>query len=689
MNTVYGSECLEYIAKPIAFASHSRCHIPESVGDSARKGINYIYKNPNRYGLSTVGCTHQTVVEKWEHNTAKRKIGLITKKYDDGGLEIAILSDDTIDTRSSGNMTFSEVTFEFGQGSLYTLHPSEGEVTKDSQITVYPVNNQWGAGVTYDGVPSYALFRNGGNYGLSYDNTLNYNPNENWTQAPKSFSGVWTKNGSLLYNLPDDHYTLTNDKATTLHFGTGIVSETDTEYPMIYLDDPLKIFAGNFYQYACDQAVDCVPYFPPKFVSELMFNSYSAGWKNEDIKSTNLTSIPFNLILTNDENQAQKYLRDGSIPSDAFLYPLDFNNLPTYSSDENDDSDEDDDTDDIDDGDERDCDENLPEVPPYTGGSMNNNNVYLLLPGELNGIIDWFWNDVGSVQDLDDLMTKIEGLANNLAQNFLMFRIMPVNPAWIGGYGADSDFVVGGVEKSGTYKTLGKRAATVEEIGHWHFSDKYTSYRFLNYEPYSDIKLYLPYHGIVDLDVGVYQDHTLYVKAVYDYLSGTITYMLYCDNTWLTNTFTAKMCVDLNISLQSKNERDNAIYGNVTNAVAGIMGAGSTLATGNPIGLAIGANAILQQGQSAPYKVMASVGEDGAFYAPQKCAVLIRRPKVSRPKTYKDNIGRQAFESRKLSTLKGKGFTTVINPWLEFSVLKPLPEEVEELNDLLSNGVFL
>lgn len=685
MNTVYGSECLDFIDKPVAFASHAlKAFGAESIQEAGQKAINSVGADAERDRLETNFIVHQTTIEKWTHDTSKRKIGYIRKKYDDGGLEVVIFSNDRMDTSSGGNIKWTATRFEFCQSCSYTLVSSTETYDRDHQMSTYPT---WWHTPTfgYNGIPVYSLYLNDANYGISYDETLNYNPNANWEQT-SGFTSLWTKNRVQVDN---DRYVLTDDEATTLTFGSGVTYVNPVDYPLIYKDDPLKIFAGNFYQYACDMAFDCENLFPPKISSEL-FPFYTGLWKMDEIKSTNLTAIPYNLMLTYDKTQALDYLHNGNIPSDAFLFPLDFNDLPKYSSEENDDSDEgDDDTDDIDDGEERDCDENLPEVPPYTGGSMNNNNVFLLLPGELNAIIDWFWNDVGSVQDLDDLMTKIEGLANNLAQNFLMFRIMPVNPAWIGGYGADNNFVVGGVEKAGNYKTLGKRPATVEEIGHWHFSDKYASYKFLNYEPYSDIKLYLPYHGIVDLDVGVYQGHTLYVKAVYDYLSGTITYLLYCDNTWLTNTFTTKMCVDLNISLQSKNERDNAIYGNVTNAVAGIMGAGSTLATGNPIGLAIGANAILQQGQSAPYKVMASVGEDGAFYAPQKCAVLIRRPKVSRPKTYSDNIGRQAFQSRKLSTLKGKGFTTVINPRLDFSELRPLPDEIEELNQLLTDGVFL
>lgn len=685
MNIVYDNECLKYIDKPIAFVSHAlNAFGAESIQTSGVNALNLIQREDGRDKINTgTHCRHNTTVEKWEHNTSKRKIGLIRKRYDDGGLEVSILSDDTINYSSSGNMKWTATRFAFSQGSTYSLQPLEGGYTRDHQPTVYPINAQAGVTIVDNGIPQYALFRNDANYGLDFDATLNYNPDDNWINGG-TFTILWNKNHQ--YPTGNEHV-LTDNKDTTLTFGAGIEYPDSVDYPKIYMDDPLKIFAGNFYQYACDQAGDVSSRFPTKISSEL-FAFYNAIWKMVDVKSTNLTAIPFNLILTNDETQAKKYLRDGTLPTDAFLYPLDFENLPQYSSDENDDEDEDDDDDDVN-GDERDVDENLPEIPSYTAGSLNNNNVYLLLPGELNDIIDWFWNDVGDVNDFQDLMTKIEGLANNLAQNFLMFRIMPVNPNWIGGVGADNNFVVGGIEKAGDYKTLGKAPATIEDIGHWHFSDKFTSYKFLNYEPYSDFKLYLPYHGIVDIDVGIYQGHDLYVKAVYDYLSGTITYMLYCDNTWLTNTFTAKMCVDLNISLQSKNERDNAIYSNVSSTVAGLMGAGSTLATGNPMGLAVGANALVKQGSSAPYKVMASAGEDGAFYTPQKCAILVRRPRIRQPDTYKQHIGKQTFGSYTLAQLKGKGFTTVINPKLTFTETQPLQEEIDEINDLLSSGVYL
>lgn len=686
MEKVVGSECLQYIDKPIAFVSHNSGL--NSVSASARNGINYVLKEEYRMHLITQGCNCETTCEKWEHDTTKRKIGLITKKYEDGGLEVAILSNDRIVATSSGNISKSETVLVFNQGATYDSDIGSDEIHRTTMMTVYPTVSVWG-GRVYDGIPTYSLFINGGNNSYSFDETLNYNPNLHWFQET-GLSVTWAIGGKRLWDIQhtNDH-TLTTDKTTTLTFGLGIEVETPTEYPKIYMDNPLKIFAGNFYQYACDQAVKCQGYFPSRFLTPLAFSSWHGGWDNVDIKSTNLTAIPFNLILTYDENQAQKYLRDGTLPSDAFLYPLDFENLPTYQSDETDDSDEDDGGNGEVDDNGRDTDENLPEVPSYTPGSLNNNNVYLMLPGELNQIINWLWNDVGAVQDIDDLINKIEGITSDLTQNLLMVRVMPVAPSWIGGLGEPSNFILGQVEKAGEFTTLGKANPTIEDIGYWDFSEKFSSFKFLNFAPYSEFKLFLPYHGIVDLDVSVFQGHRLNVKAVYDYLTGTITYMLYCDNTWLVNTYTAKMAVDLAITLQTKADRDSAIFNNVSNAVAGVMTAGSSIAAGNPIGLVLGAQSLTQQGQSAPFKAMGQVGETGAFYAPQKCAVLVRRPVYRKPETYNSSVGRQSYKSYTLAKLKGKGYTKIINPRLEFTKTQPLAEEVQELNDILSSGVIL
>lgn len=692
IDKVTGSDCLTYIDRQIGFAFHGYPVGSNNIREVAYRQTAYMTKDEDRDSISTKANFRMTTLMRWAHNSNNRIVGLVLGQSEEGGYEVALLGSEYIrfrgDAAQVGNMDFIWTNAICGLRLPYTKQNSNYH--RDYVPSLYPTCSTSGYSLGSEGVPSYFVEINpGGNTYLNFDTTTDYAPQFRHYSSDSDFSDVWRINGIRPQAEP---YLLTNNKATTMIFGHR---EHDVfQYPKDYYDNhPLNYISGNLYQWACDYAY----YFAPKFIptiNETLFDTFWADLSNEDIaytnnKGCNLSSVPFNIILTYDENQAKRYLQEGTLPSDAFLFPLDFNDLPKYQSDETDDSDEDDGGDgDVDDN-GRDTDENLPEVPPYTPGSLNNNNVYLMTPGELNQIVNWLWNDVGNVQDIDDLVTKIEGLTSDLTQNLLMIRVMPVAPSWIGGLGSASNFVIGAVEKAGEYTTLGKANPTIEEIGYWDFSEKFSSFKFLNFAPYSEFKLYLPYHGIVDLDVSVFQGHRLNVKAVYDYLTGTITYMLYCDNTWLVNTYTAKMAVDLAITLQTKADRDSAIFNNVSNAVAGVMTAGSSIAAGNPIGLVLGAQSLTQQGQSAPFKAMGQVGETGAFYAPQKCAVLVRRPVYRKPKTYNSSVGRQSYKSYTLAKLKGKGYTKIINPRLEFTKTQPLAEEVQELNDLLSNGVIL
>lgn len=689
LEMVSGGECLQYIDRMVGFGSHS--YSGNTIHDILVNASVHVKREGTSNKIYNTGL-YVTNLFRWRHDTTKRKIGLVLGKSEDGGFEVALLGNEEIANGqyTSGNVgwcDYTAVRFACGLRQDYNQEIISGDYVRDDMYSVYPTCSTSGSAVGGQGVPSYYVNINETSQYLNFDESNDYTPVWFKYNSAHPFHDNWRHNGQVTTNQV---YNLTTNINTTMVFGHRALNVTT--YPQFYKDNPLRVLCGNFYQWACDEAFALEPFYPPKIFSEL-FDTYDHPFKLYEVdlnnnSGCNLTSVPYNLILTYDENQAKKYLQDGTLPSDAFLFPLDFENLPTYQSDDSSDEDEDDGQGDLDD-DSRDCDDDTPTVPPYTPNSLNTNNVYLLTVGEVNQIINWLWNDVGSVQDLDDLVTKIQGLTSDLIQNFLMFRVMPVKPAWIGGAGSSTNFIVGSVEKAGEYLNLAKGNAPIVNIGSYKFGNKFNTFKFLNYSPYSDFKLYLPYHGFVDIDVSVFQGHSLDVKAVYDYMAGTITYMIYCDNTWLVNTYTAKMAVDLSVSLQTKNDRDSAIFGNVSNAVAGVMSAGASVASGNPIGLIMGAQALVQQTQSAPFKAMGQVGEMGAFYTPQRCKVLIRRPVPTTPETYNQNVGRQAYYSTTLAKLKGKGYTKCINPRLKFTKTIPLADEEEKINQLLSEGVYL
>ena len=399
---------------------------------------------------------------------------------------------------------------------------------------------------------------------------------------------------------------------------------------------------------------------------------------------------PFNLLLTESKEQAMRYIDDGTLPSDVFLYPFDTENIPTYSDDDTDDGGDDDNEngetpDDIDD---------TPLVNPLnTPSSLTNNNLYWIQGGELADFMDWFWTEAGDIGDLEDLWHKIEGLYNNLGAAIINVRYMPVNPAWIGGYSTAAGIVVGQIIKEGNVNKLNNATPVPQTIGTIHVGEKFKA--FTDYSPYCECKLYLPYHGFIDIDIDLLMKQDLTVKAVYDHISGTIQYFVFRNNT-LINSCVAKMCVDIPITLQSKNDRDSAIFQNVGSGVASLIGAGVSAATKSPIGLVMStANLASGGAQSAPFAVRGTVEETGAFYAPNKCAIYISRPRYNRPALYDSRVGFPLNKNYQLGKISG--FTTVYNPYIDFSGNSnadsvkqyPLSKEIDEIYEYLEKGVIL
>ena len=72
------------------------------------------------------------------------------------------------------------------------------------------------------------------------------------------------------------------------------------------------------------------------------------------------------------------------------------------------------------------------------------------------------------------------------------------------------------------------KAPPIEKIGSFNVAKDFDSY--LDLAPYSQLVLYLPYYGYVDLDIDIFNGYSLDVYATYDILSGTITYYVYYDD---------------------------------------------------------------------------------------------------------------------------------------------------------------
>lgn len=661
---VTGEECFNWITKPIGFIDKTG-----SVIDHGRWETFWTYAD--RYNSQLVTTwTDYTSITKFLHDKNNRKIGYITNRYEDGGLRVILLAqnDETIDLSNPSicknyyQSLFINVYRHYAQGLIDVTVEKSGPYTMAPNVPPARPSNGCDLDLKVGGITQ----------GL--DKVVDFQVDID------SFGGgtAWRPNCI-------SSGVMRSDPSNTKVFGNSVESGINVKANPDLLGDPLAILQGDLYEFGIEQSKKFEAMMPLRFPDWSFFEQWNIDYGDE-IHNMNYLAIPYNLILTENLSGAVSYINTGVLPPDAFLYPLDWENLPTWepndTPDDDTNSDDDDDNNSLFDGDPDPL-----EIPSYPPSKQTPNNYYWLSVAQLEGFINWFWSDVGSWSSFDSIINKIEGLYNDLASAVLMVRYMPVQLNWIGGAGTPSNIVVGMIEKNGTVDTINKASPPIIDIGHVTVPKDYKSWA--SYSPYTKCVLYLPYYGFLDIDMDMFTGHELYVKGVYDYMSGTLQYFIYYEDKYLVNSVVCKMAVDIPITLQSKNDRDSAIFSNVTNAVAGLMGAGTTLATGNPIGLVVGANALTSGVNSAPLSVKGTVGEQGAFYAPSHCKLITQFPVQQKPSKFAYICGKQLNKTMKLNNNSIYGFTTCYNPRIDFKNSTPLQTEIDEIYNLLEKGVII
>ena len=387
----------------------------------------------------------------------------------------------------------------------------------------------------------------------------------------------------------------------------------------------------------------------------------------------------YNLIITEDYDQAVKFVNDGTIPDDAWA------NIP---------KDPDPDGDGNASGEsggshKNDIDTFEPSAPDFNSINLSNLHTYWITKDQMKDFYtklwEFNWTDIST-----NLLT---GIYSNLVSNVVSLKMMPTSPENLGGTG-EAEAVVLGFKTFDDLivQTIGTNACPVVTIGTINIKKAYKSYA--DYSPYTDIALYLPFVGVVPLDTNLfmntaeYNGSTLTVKASYDMLGGTITYFIEYEHATVYQ-FTGNMAVDVPVSLQSGVDIGTALAQNASSAIATATNALTSVAEPKPIGKAV--NTAVQNvssfgGASASAQSLySSTGGDGAFYAFPKCVLMIRRPEYNRPKTYDSTIGYPAFFTKKVADIKG--FATVTNPKIPL-VDGMTKEEHDMIVSAMQNGLY-
>lgn len=401
----------------------------------------------------------------------------------------------------------------------------------------------------------------------------------------------------------------------------------------------------------------------------------------EDLVCNDGDPLFLNIHTTHSLEKAQKYLTDGTIPSDDNFVGSEDGNPPEEKDNGGDDDDMDGMT-------------NTGHPDKQSILTSPTNKYYILEYNGLNTFCDWFWN--GILAQMSDDYTSLGDYAVNLLT---------------GAYGDLNKYVVGLRKLNVDINTffnistnnniqLGRYTLNNFEcdaiktdkqemplLAEYRFpmrhanNNKPTHGNFLDFPPYTTVSIYIPFIGIVPIDGNMVVGRTIRIYGAVDVIAGTIHYNVFVQTPskeWsLIGSYEGKCGVDIPLAL------DNSMQ-NSTNILKMAADVTMGMCTKNPSSLLNVGNGIFTEAINN----LGAQTTNTTYYNPNRCAVIMQSAIGFVPDNYGRTVGYMWGKSAKLDTLTG--LTVCKNPRIEhFDDNTPTDSERAEIYSLLETGVII
>lgn len=314
----------------------------------------------------------------------------------------------------------------------------------------------------------------------------------------------------------------------------------------------------------------------------------------------------------------------------------------------------------------------FPTLPTLSAASAGFITMYNPTNSQLHSLANFLWS---SAFDID----TFKKLFSDPMECIIGLGIIPVNPSLAGAKNVHFGDVDSGVSMSYLSNQFCEKDFGTVDIKEYVQS-------FLDYSPYVDISIYLPYIGFCKLNPDDVMGHSLHLKYYVDCLTGGCTACIYVSGRGVMYQFNGN-CI-ANIPLTAIN-----YSGAIQNAVS-CVGAIATTALGAvsgnaPIaaaGVASIATAAANTAVNTKEHVQRSGSMGGAsgLLAVQRPYVIIQRPRMCVPDELNKFVGNMVNVTMKLQNCVG--FTMVDQ--IRLDKVKAMQEEKAELLRLLKEGVI-
>ena len=267
-----------------------------------------------------------------------------------------------------------------------------------------------------------------------------------------------------------------------------------------------------------------------------------------------------------------------------------------------------------------------------------------------------------------NIFDKFSLVNNNPIENIISCKSIPINTD-----GANQEIILGNVSTGVNGEKISNNFAK-QTIGSIAINEHY--HNFLDYTPYTNVILYLPYIGFKELDTSLVMNKTIQVIYTVDAITGGCLAQVYVNSVRLYE-FTGNVGIDIPITASNRAQVESgyiqagvgatmsAIGGNVGSAVTSLLNSATSQyhysSTGNPSPMCV-----------------ASTN--------RTCYVIIDRPNYQNLKAFNHTRGRKCYLSKTISTLHG---FTICDSNIDLSGINATQSELEELKEILSTGFYV
>lgn len=259
-------------------------------------------------------------------------------------------------------------------------------------------------------------------------------------------------------------------------------------------------------------------------------------------------------------------------------------------------------------------------------------------------------------------------VCNNPIENIISCKSIPLSLN-----GTTQKIILGNVDTGVNGDKVSNNFAK-QNIGSIAITEKY--HNFLDYAPYTNVIIYLPYVGFKELDTNLVMGKTLSISYTVDIITGGCLCQIKSNNVKLYE-FNGNMGIDIPITASNRAQVE-AGY------ISSGIGIASSVASGNIVGAV---TSLINSAESQYHYASTSSPNPMCVASTNRtCYVILDRPTYQTLKSFNHTRGKKCYLTKTINTLKGY---TICDEHIDLSGIRATDSEKEELIKILSSGFFV